>query len=182
MEREILSPGLAPEFNARQAGTRIVRSPPTAQSLLARRERIASKKGIYARSFLAIQTGRHRDFFVEPGANGKGAVAVPGKPDTRGSRAGEIGRHMFLLVITMLPIVLLAKQLAKLIDHWIAVLGAPAALGGLLVFTPEAITALRAAFDNQLQRSINLCLGPPRPPLVSQYPPYSVSGLRQASP
>jgi Ca2+:H+ antiporter len=66
---------------------------------------------------------------------------------------------MFLLVITMLPIVLLAKQLAKLIDHWIAVLGAPAALGGLLVFTPEAITALRAAFDNQLQRAINLCLG-----------------------
>ena len=42
-------------------------------------------------------------------------------------------------------------------------LEAPPALGGvliaLIVFTPEAIAALRAALDNQLQRSINLCLG-----------------------
>jgi type IV secretory pathway VirB2 component (pilin) len=63
----------------------------------------------------------------------------------------------------MLPIVLLAKQLAKLIDHGIVVLGAPPALGGvliaLIVFAPEATAALRAALDNQLQRSINLCLG-----------------------
>ena len=112
--------------------------------------------------FLAIQTGRHRDFFVEPGSN-KAVVAGPGKPHTPSAPAGDIGRHTFLLVISMLPIVLLAKQLAKLIDHWIVVLGAPAALGGLLialiVFTPEAMTALRAALENQLQRSINLSLG-----------------------
>jgi Ca2+:H+ antiporter len=71
--------------------------------------------------------------------------------------------HTFLLVILILPIVLLAKQLATLIDHGIAALRAPAALGGVLiaviVFAPEAISALRAALDNQLQRSINLCLG-----------------------
>jgi Ca2+:H+ antiporter len=63
----------------------------------------------------------------------------------------------------MLPIVLLAKQLAKLIDYGIAVLGAPPTLGGvliaLIVFTPEAITTLRAALNNQLQRAINMCLG-----------------------
>jgi Ca2+:H+ antiporter len=29
----------------------------------------------------------------------------------------------------------------------------------VIVFAPEAISALRAALDNQLQRSINLCLG-----------------------
>jgi Ca2+:H+ antiporter len=29
----------------------------------------------------------------------------------------------------------------------------------LIVFASEAISALRAALDNQLQRSINLCLG-----------------------
>ncbi len=56
----------------------------------------------------------------------------------------------------MIPIVLLAKQLAKLIDHGIAVLGAPAALGGvliaLIVFTPEGMSALRAALANQLHR------------------------------
>jgi Ca2+:H+ antiporter len=59
--------------------------------------------------------------------------------------------------------VLLAKQLAKLVHHGIAVLGAPAAIGGvliaLIVFTPEGMSALRAALANHLQRSVNLCLG-----------------------
>ena len=42
-------------------------------------------------------------------------------------------------------------------------LHAPPAIGGvlvaLIVFTPEGISALRAALDNQLQRAVNLCLG-----------------------
>ena len=42
-------------------------------------------------------------------------------------------------------------------------LGAPAALGGLLVavliLSPESLAAVRAALANQLQRSINLLLG-----------------------
>jgi Ca2+:H+ antiporter len=63
----------------------------------------------------------------------------------------------------MLPIVLLAKSLAKLVDRSVAALGAPAALGGMLiamiVLAPEGVSALRAAIDNQLQRSINLSLG-----------------------
>ena len=113
--------------------------------------------------FLTIQTARHRDFFIEPDSSAEGAVAAVRTRGRRGARVGAIGWHTLLLVVTMLPIVLLAKQLAKLIDHGIAVLGAPAALGGVLiaviVFTPEAISALRAALDNQLQRSINLCLG-----------------------
>ncbi len=113
--------------------------------------------------FLGIQTGRHRRFFVEPDTGEEGAVRAQGTSGKRELRAGAVGWHTLLLVITMLPIVLLSKPLAKLIDHGIAVLGAPVALGGvliaLIVFTPEAITALRAALDNQLQRSINLCLG-----------------------
>jgi Ca2+:H+ antiporter len=113
--------------------------------------------------FLTIQTGRHRKFFVEPDSRGKALDTATGKSGRRAAGAGKIVWHTLLLVITMLPIVLLAKPLAKLIDHGIAVLGAPAALGGvliaLIVFTPEAISALRAALENQLQRSINLCLG-----------------------
>ena len=113
--------------------------------------------------FLAIQTGRHRTFFVEPGSAGRKAETAPESSGRRGAGLGEVAWHTLLLVVTILPIVLLAKPLAKLIDHGIAVLGAPAALGGvliaLIVFAPEAITALRAALDNQLQRSINLCLG-----------------------
>lgn len=40
---------------------------------------------------------------------------------------------------------------------------APVAVGGVLiaiiVFTPESITAVTAAMNNEMQRAINLCLG-----------------------
>ncbi|RJG07389.1 calcium:proton antiporter [Noviherbaspirillum cavernae] len=108
--------------------------------------------------FLVIQTGRHRGFFIEPGQEEVAAHAAP----VTHSR-GEVMRHVALLVVTILPIVLLSKQLAKLVDHSIAVLGAPPVLGGVLIaiiiFTPEGLSALRAALDNQLQRATNLCLG-----------------------
>jgi Ca2+:H+ antiporter len=111
--------------------------------------------------FLAVQTVRHRHFFVEPPVSG-GRVAAPDGAEPAGSRRA-VAWHAALLIVLVLPIVLVAKQLAKLIDHGIAVLGAPVALGGaliaLVVFTPEAISALRAALANQLQRAVNLCLG-----------------------
>ncbi len=112
--------------------------------------------------FLAIQTGRHRGFFVEPPNNAETVGPVSTPHERRGASFGELGWHTLLLVITILPIVLLAKQLARLIDYGIDALGAPPALGGvliaLIVFTPEAIATLRAALNNQLQRSINLSL------------------------
>jgi Ca2+:H+ antiporter len=113
--------------------------------------------------FLAVQTVRHRSFFVSP--QGVETVRDEWHVPHAHSQVSlwEIGRHAFLLVVMVLPIVLLAKQLAKLINHGITVLGAPAALGGvliaLIVFTPEGVSALRAALANHLQRAVNLCLG-----------------------
>ncbi|AWN39676.1 calcium:proton antiporter [Methylobacterium durans] len=106
--------------------------------------------------FLLIQTGRHRDFFMDAAARKETeATERPG--------AGPILRHTFLLLANILPIVLLSKSLAAILDHGIAALGAPSALGGVLiaaiVFTPEAISALKAVARNELQRAINLCLG-----------------------
>ena len=113
-------------------------------------------------TFLVIQTGRHRGFFTEPHLNGAPVAAAVANHERHDASARVIGWHAMLLLITMLPIVLLAKPLAMLIDYGIAV-GAPPALCGLLialiVLTPEAMTAMRAALDNQLQRSINLSLG-----------------------
>jgi len=116
--------------------------------------------------FILLQTGRHNSFFVEPAAaaapvvverkNGVERKKVP-------HRRGVAMRHTFLLLGNILPIVLLSKSLAKVLDFGIATLGAPSALGGVLiagiVFTPEAVSALRAVMRNQLQRTINLCLG-----------------------
>ncbi len=113
--------------------------------------------------FLAVQTVRHRGFFVEPEPAEGTAGASPGLPEMKSPSLVRVAWVTFFLILTVLPIVLLAKQLAKLLDHGIAVLGAPVALGGvliaLIVFTPEGMSALRAAIDNQLQRAVNLCLG-----------------------
>ncbi|MBI5113868.1 MAG: calcium:proton antiporter [Rhodovulum sp.] len=121
-------------------------------------------------AFLAMQTGRWRRLFVQPEA---GALAVPPSPACRGgdgpSAAGPAGDRRIVvaravvLVAALLPIVLLAHDLAVLVDRGIAGLGAPPALGGLLiaiiVFTPESITAVGAAWRDAMQRTVNLCLG-----------------------
>ena len=113
--------------------------------------------------FLAIQTGRHRGFFVLPDPGACNAAAALADRRNEASSFGYSGRQTLLLILNMLPIVLLSKMLAKLFDHGIAALGAPVALSGFLiaviVFTPKSITAVRAAYQNDLQRAVNLCLG-----------------------
>lgn len=116
-------------------------------------------------AFLALQTGRHSMFFREPEAEeAKPAAAVAVADEEHAASSGrEILLRVGLLLANILPIVILSKSLAKVLDFGIAQLGAPAALGGILiamvVFTPECIAALRAITANQLQRAINLCLG-----------------------
>ncbi|MBN9455605.1 MAG: calcium:proton antiporter [Bosea sp.] len=118
-------------------------------------------------AFLALQTGRHRMFFREPEPEPEGErPAVPAaiaEESAPSSSAREILPHVGLLLANILPIVILSKSLAGVLDFGIARLGAPPALGGILiamvVFTPECIAALRAITGNQLQRAINLCLG-----------------------
>lgn len=115
-------------------------------------------------AFLALQTGRHSMFFREPDEDGKPVLAVDaeGEPVSPSS-AREVLPRVGLLLANILPIVILSKGLAAVLDFGIAKLGAPAALGGILiamvVFTPECIAALRAITSNQLQRAVNLCLG-----------------------
>ena len=119
---------------------------------------------LYA-AFLLMQTRAYRRYFIQPDL---GSLTIPldngGTPTERApvDRRGVV-IHSVLLVALMLPIVLLAHDLALVIDFGIAAVGAPLALGGVLIaiifFTPESITAIKAALDNQLQRSINLCLG-----------------------
>jgi len=110
--------------------------------------------GLYG-VFLAIQTLRHRHFFL---AHDETEEAAPPITDLR-----PAAYHGLLLLLYIVPIVLLSKKIAVPIDHAISVLGAPAALAGFLVaaliLAPESLAAVRAALANQLQRSINLLLG-----------------------
>ena len=106
-------------------------------------------------AFLAIQTGRHRSYFTQAlEAFTHASSKMPPSP---------LAFHAVLLVAYLAPVVFLAEQLAHPIDYLIETLHAPAALGGLivavLVATPEAISAVRAAIANHLQRSVNIFLG-----------------------
>jgi Ca2+:H+ antiporter len=134
--------------------------------------------------FLWLQTGRHRGFFVA--VSGKPGEDL-GTPLPHHVRApGSIATRVAMLVANILPIVLLSKYLAKLLDHGIAILGAPAALGGILialiVFTPEGISALKAVAANQLTRAINLCLGAATSTLGLTVPAVLFIGLATGQP
>jgi Ca2+:H+ antiporter len=126
--------------------------------------------GLYG-VFLGIQTTRHRDYFVFESSASE--IKNDDVDSEHANRIRSTKYHGVLLLAYVLPIVLLAKQIAVPINYGINVLGAPAAIGGLLVailiLSPECMAAVRAARANKLQRSINLSLGTPFQALVSQF-------------
>lgn len=116
--------------------------------------------GLYA-VFLGIQTMRHSGFFKEPSC--AESPQNDSHPTEKHPTTRSVGFHALFLFASMAPIVLLSKKMAVLIDHGVAKIGAPAALGGvvvaLLVLSPEGLGALRAALHNHIQRTVNICLG-----------------------
>lgn len=116
--------------------------------------------GLYG-TFLALQTIIHREYFGAPPQ--EDSTGETTHDDHHDIEIHSVAFHSVLLVACMTPIVLLSKGMAKLVDHGISVLGAPVALGGflvaILVLSPEGMAAVRAALNNKLQRSVNICLG-----------------------
>ena len=105
---------------------------------------------------------------------------------TLSAHRAELLLRSGLLVATVLPIVLLSHRLADLLDLGLERIGAPAALGGvliaLIVFTPESITAVRAALAGEIQRVVNLCHGALVSTLALTIPTVLVIGLLTGSP
>ncbi|QOF76423.1 calcium:proton antiporter [Variovorax sp. 38R] len=118
-------------------------------------------------AFLWMQMRSHQRFFIQPAPGQMSVRATASSPAAQAEHA-SLDKHAvvvrsLLLLAMILPIVLLAHYLAVVTDYGIAAAGAPAAVGGVLiaiiVFTPESITAVRAAMNNEMQRAVNLCLG-----------------------
>jgi len=132
--------------------------------------------GLYA-VFLAIQTTRHRSYFVveEPSER----VASEQHVEPNSGRATSF--HVALLIAYLLLVVFLAEELAIVLNHGIEVLGAPPAIGALLVailvVTPEGLGALEAALDNRLQRAVNILLGSALATLALTIPAVLAVGL-----
>jgi Ca2+:H+ antiporter len=112
---------------------------------------------LYA-SFVFAQTVRHRDDFLDESTSYSGIHA--GKASRTSLYANAI-----LLVIGLVGIVLLAEQVAVGIEEGLAALDvkqSDAIVGAFiatLVLLPEALAAIRAALNNELQRSLNIALG-----------------------
>jgi Ca2+:H+ antiporter len=142
-----------------------------------------SALGLYG-VFLAIQNVRHRAYFLPPEGESADPASAGTTADAAGHHAGEArsaGHHGALLVAYLGLIVYLAKQLSKPLDAGVGAVGAPEALVGLLVaalvFSPEAVTAVRAALANELQRSVNLLLGSALASISLTVPAVLVIGL-----
>lgn len=104
--------------------------------------------------FLFVQTRSHTDYFIDADNEDQHEYHGPLKSNAF---------HTIMLICYLVVVILLAKSLAIPIDDGITEMGAPAALGGLIValiiLAPEAVGAVKAAFTNQLQRAMNLFFG-----------------------
>ena len=105
--------------------------------------------------FLYTQTIRHSDYFIKGGA---GAATEASSLSNR-----MLALSVALLLVSLLAVVLLAKKFSLVVDVVTAMIGAPPAFAGvlvaLLILLPEGVTAIAAARNNDLQKSINLALG-----------------------
>lgn len=142
---------------------------------------------LYA-TFLGIQTMRHQSFFVQPSTlKPDGEVDDHAEASSHGHHTPvNVPFHAVMLILTLIPIVLLSKKLAVLVDYGTGQLGAPAALGGvliaILVLAPEGLAALEAAAKNHLQRSVNICLGSALATISLTVPAVVVIGLITGDP
>src|SRR5204863_2047926 len=71
--------------------------------------------------------------------------------------------HAVMLILYLLVVIVLAEKFAIPLDNSIERFGMPQAFGGAivagLVLAPEALSAIKAARRNQLQRSVNILHG-----------------------
>ena len=110
--------------------------------------------------FLTAQTMRHQAYFIHPADHASElAVEVEKKEDDKLS----VFWHSVVLLALLVPVVILSEHLAVPVEHAIHKLGAPEALGGMLIavliLSPEALGGFRSALHNHLQRAVNIYLG-----------------------
>ncbi len=113
--------------------------------------------------FTMVQTIRHRAFFIAPIPKNSDDVneeneTLPEKPTRK-----MMFYSIIFLILCLGIVVLLAKYLSKDVDNLVFKVGAPKSIVGIIiagiVLLPEGVAAIRAAFNNRLQTSLNLAFG-----------------------
>ena len=117
--------------------------------------------GLYG-TFLAVQTRRHPEHYHEPSVEKLSDEAAEAEEHAH-LVVRSLPFHITLLFLYLLPVVVLSKKLAIILDYEGDLIGAPQAVSGLivaiLILCPEGVSAIRAALNNRLQRSVNLLFG-----------------------
>ena len=117
--------------------------------------------GVYA-IFLTAQMGRYRNLYSER-EHLVIAEELGGETLEADERSLPLWKAAILLVVGLLVVCLIAESMGQLIETGITDLGLPNSLAGVLVamliLTPEALNAIRAASQGEVQRSINTLYG-----------------------
>jgi Ca2+:H+ antiporter len=107
--------------------------------------------------FLMLQTRRHQQHFIEA------AGSASGEDHGHDLPMRSTGFHTALLFLYLVAVIILAEKFAIPLDNLVERFGMPQALGGAivasLVLAPEALAGIKAATQNQLQRSVNILHG-----------------------
>lgn len=117
--------------------------------------------------FIAVQTVRHRDYFLPVDTRGSGA---PEAGDASGEDAHAVAPSLRaalislgLLLVALVAVVGDAKAVSPTIERGVADAGLPHAVVGviiaLLVLAPETLAAVRSARRDRMQTSLNLAYG-----------------------
>ncbi|MFF9198181.1 calcium:proton antiporter [Streptomyces sp. NPDC014779] len=112
--------------------------------------------------FVAVQTVRHRDYFLpvlRPGQSGHQSEEEHAEPPTAGAAWFSLG----LLLVALVAVVGNAKLISPTIEDGVESAGLPKAVVGvviaLMVLLPETLAAVRAARRDRVQTSMNLAYG-----------------------
>ncbi|MFE2289167.1 calcium:proton antiporter [Streptomyces sp. NPDC059443] len=125
--------------------------------------------------FVAVQTVRHRDYFLPVDTKrirkeaAKAAAAAEAGADSDGAEHAEPPTaraaliSLGLLLVALVAVVGNAKAVSPTIERGVASAGLPYAVVGviiaLLVLAPETLAAVRAARRDRVQTSLNLAYG-----------------------
>jgi Ca2+:H+ antiporter len=110
--------------------------------------------------FVAVQTRRHRDYFMPITTEGEVIDAEEHvEPPSSRTALNSLG----LLLLALIAVVGLAKGISPAVESGVVGAGLPHSVVGvviaLLVLLPETIAAVRAAARDRIQTSLNLALG-----------------------
>ena len=124
--------------------------------------------------FLFVQTVRHRDYFLPVNAADEDSHAPPPSKQLAWASFG-------LLFTTLAAVVGLAKVIGHSVEAALLAVGAPEKVLGIviamLVLMPETWAAVRAAYANRLQSSLNLALGSALSSIGLTIPTVAVTSL-----